>query len=118
MRTNLGKFEKTHKRGIIMINEKAKSYVKFAMDKAQERITICSAAQDLIRELDNKGLEVNYIKEKTGKMILSIGIYNLVVQRTNKGLYYLLFNFETKQKIFTTYDPKEFKDHLNIVKKQ
>ena len=101
-----------------MINEKAKSYVKFAMDKAQEKITICSATQDLVRELDNKGLEVNYIKEKAGKMILSVGIYNLVVQKTNKGLYYLLFNFETRQKVFTTYDFKDFKDHLNIVKKQ
>jgi len=98
------------------INSKIKAYVKYAVESAQDRINLAHKTTDVVLELDRLGVEANYISEKTGKFILSAGKYNIVIQASKDKIVYLLFDFETKQKLATTSDFEEFKKQLSKIK--
>jgi hypothetical protein len=98
------------------INEKIKSYIAYATKQSQEHIGLLQKATDVVLELDKHNLEASYIKEKPYKVIISIGKYNLVVQdlRESKVLY-LLFNFETKERLLSTENFDELKNKLGEI---
>jgi hypothetical protein len=98
------------------INEKIKSYIAYATKQSQEHIGLLQKATDVVLELDKHNLEASYIKEKPYKVIISIGKYNLVVQdlRESKVLY-LLFNFETKERLLSTENFDELKSKLGEI---
>jgi len=98
------------------INEKTKSYLKYVINSAQSKIELVEKTREIVLELDRLNVEANYVNEKQGKIILSIGKYNLVIQRSKDKFIYLLFDFETKQKIVSTFDVNEFKKSLIKIK--
>jgi len=97
------------------INEKLKSYIKFATNSAQEQIGLLQKAKDVALELDRLNLNASYIKEKPHKVIISVGKYNLVVQNSRGEVLYLLFNFEKKEKMITTKNFDEYKQKLSEI---
>lgn len=98
------------------INEKIKSYIAYATKQSQEHIGLLQKATDVVLELDKHNLEASYIKEKPYKVIISIGKYNLVVQDLRESkILYLLFNFETKERLLSTENFDELKNKLGEI---
>ena len=97
------------------INSKMKSYIKVATNNAQEQIGLLQRATDVVLELDRLSLEGSYIKEKPHKVVISVGKYNLVVQGLKDSVLYLMFNFETKEKLISTDSFDEYKKKLGEI---
>lgn len=97
------------------INEKVKSYISYATKQSQDHIGLLQKATDVVLELDKHNLEASYIKEKPHKVIISIGKYNLVVQDLRNKILYLLFNFETKERLISTENFDELKSKLGEI---
>ena len=97
------------------INSKMKSYIKVATNNAQEQIGLLQRTTDVVLELDRLSLEGSYIKEKPHKVVISVGKYNLVVQGLKNSVLYLMFNFETKEKLISTDSFDEYKKKLSEI---
>lgn len=97
------------------INSKVKSYIKVSTRNAQEQIGLLQKATDVVLELDKLNLEASYIKEKPHKVVISVGKYNLVVQGLKNKVLFLMFNFETKEKIIGTNEFAEYKKKLSEI---
>lgn len=97
------------------INSKVKSYIKVSTRNAQEQIGLLQKATDVVLELDKLNLEASYIKEKPHKVVISVGKYNLVVQGLKDKVLFLMFNFETKEKIIGTNEFTEYKKKLSEI---
>ena len=92
-----------------------KSYIKVATNNAQEQIGLLQRATDVVLELDRLSLEGSYIKEKPHKVVISVGKYNLVIQGLKNSVLYLMFNFETKEKLISTDSFDEYKKKLSEI---
>ena len=97
------------------INSIMKSYIKAATNNAQEQIGLLQRATDVVLELDRLSLEGSYIKEKPHKVVISVGKYNLVIQGLKNSVLYLMFNFETKEKLISTDSFDEYKNKLSEI---
>ena len=95
------------------INSKMKSYIKVATNNAQEQIGLLQRATDVVLELDRLSLEGSYIKPH--KVVISVGKYNLVIQGLKNSVLYLMFNFETKEKLISTDSFDEYKKKLSEI---